>query len=278
MAALSFRSDPARTKERLHELQKYFRKEVFTSRNRFVCRSEGDCRRSAAAAGVGFHEGQLHHIGPHYDLYVEKKPLRIVVAGMSYGSEKTYVSVPERTEVVVHNGPLKRPQSAPGDRRAWNLHMSGTVFAVRLALGLGLDKLGPATEFVRVGPSKVHILEMFALVNFLLCSAIEPGSKSDRSTAEMQSNCARHFQAALEILEPTIIVGQGAGRWMAQAGLSRCGLGELEELRLGGRQMMFVNLPHPAERSYCCWGSANRPYLRETVAPRIREARARALA
>jgi hypothetical protein len=118
---------------------------------------------------------------------------------------------------------------------------------------------------------------MFALVNFLLCSAVNPGSKHDHSTDEMKANCARHFRAALEILEPTLIVGQGVGGWMAHAGLSHCGLGELEELRLDGRRMMFVNLPHPASPTYC-WGSAKRPYLRKTVAPRIREARRRVFA
>ena len=43
--------------------------------------------------------------------------------------------------------------------------------------------------------------------------------KPGRSTPTMQANCAIHFRAALEILEPTFVVARGYGvrKWIAPA-------------------------------------------------------------
>jgi len=99
--------------------------------------------------------------------------------------------------------------------------------AAHLGLGLGADHDG---EFVNINGERVHIFECFALVNFLLCSAVpaaEEGAKAThrlagkpvRSTKTMQANCSSHFRAALEILEPTLVVAQGYGvcEWIASA-------------------------------------------------------------
>ncbi len=53
----------------------------------------------------------------------------------------------------------------------------------------------------------------FALVNRLLCAAHLAGTSTGKSTKTMLNNCERHFQATLEILEPTIVVIQGIKVW-----------------------------------------------------------------
>src|ERR1039457_1167472 len=135
---LSLRSDPDRTRKRLRKLEKYFAEAVFTSQQRFVCCSKTSCMQSARAKGLNFYKGQLHHLGKHYDLYAGKRPFRIVVAGMSYGGKHQYVSMRRRSEWITSDGLERRPRCAPGDLPFHNPHMSGTTFAVRLALGLGL--------------------------------------------------------------------------------------------------------------------------------------------
>ena len=74
-------------------------------------------------------------------------------------------------------------------------------------LGRGTD-----AEFLTVNNEKYHIFDAFALVNFLLCSAVNSSEgKKGRATDEMKINCSKHFRASLEILEPTIVILQSKG-------------------------------------------------------------------
>jgi hypothetical protein len=252
MRNAEFRSDRLRTRERIEKLGAYFLASVLNGDGSFICQHEEVCKKSfsdALPCGV-FYAGQLHHIGKHYDRFKENKPFRVVV-GQSYGHEPASYSMDDRSELVDLVG---REESARGSRDAGvkkrNPHMSGTTFALRATLGLGLDDISRATEFIQVGEDKIHIFEAFALVDFLLCSAIsEEGKKGDRSTREMQSNCAAHFHKALEILEPNLVIAQGTAAWIARAGLGSGGTSpEAETIMINAATSLLLKFPHPSTR------------------------------
>lgn len=162
--------------------------------------------------------------------------------------------------------------------------MKGCTNALRLIFGgdFGSDREG---EFVEINGAAVHLFECFALVNFLLCSAVSedagriaemrrPGGKPGRSSPTMRRNCARHFTEALQFLIPLIIAqGMGVGQWMRQAfalpvhAPPTC----VELMKIRARDTVLVSLTHPSARQPYNWGQSDRtPYLLETVAPAIR--------
>jgi hypothetical protein len=128
---------------------------------------------------------------------------------------------------------------------------------------------------------RIHIFECFALVNFLLCSAVASAAptgrlagKPGRATRIMQTNCAFHFCKALEVLEPTVIVAQGHGvrTWIARAyGLpAQRPPDGIEEVPVGGTQRKLVSFAHPAAYGTLNWVmNKTMPYLLNTVAPTI---------
>ena len=66
-------SDPAATRRRIAALDQYMSSNVLGS-NGFVCSSFAPCRGSHDGA---FFEGQLHHVGQHYDVFLGDAPFRI---------------------------------------------------------------------------------------------------------------------------------------------------------------------------------------------------------
>jgi uracil-DNA glycosylase len=146
-------------------------------------------------------------------------------------------------------------------------------------LGLGADHAG---EFLDINGERAHIFECFALVNFLLCSAVRTGGKPTgrlagkpgRSTKTMRANCSSHFRAALDILEPTLVVAQGYGvrEWIATAyGLpAQRPQDGVEQVQIGATMATLVSFSHPSAHAPLNWGLNERmPYLLDTVAPTI---------
>ena len=93
-----------------------------------------------------------------------------------------------------------------------NPHMKGTTSALRLIFGipLGTDH---NSEFLLIEGKRVHIFDAFALVNYLLCSAVPEGTRNGKATPTMMSNCHGHFRMVMNILEPSVIIVQGKGFW-----------------------------------------------------------------
>ena len=157
--------------------------------------------------------------------------------------------------------------------------MRGTSSTLRLLLGRepGDDEDG---ERLLDG----HIFDGFALVNYLLCTALKKprneaqdasGAGQGNSSRVMRQNCARHFRSTLEILEPTVVVAQGIGvrRWMSNAlPITEQG-GSHEEVSIAGQSVALFTFSHPSAGGRPgSWGRSPRSsYLMETVAPVIRE-------
>jgi hypothetical protein len=278
MSDPAFRSDPARTAERAAALGRYFGTEVAACQS-LICANAAEC---LASHHGDFYESQLHHVGRHYDLSRDGHPLRIVVVGQEYGHGPAFVSLTHRTEMIVRESGAGSRFKANRKLPARNTHMRGCTSLLRLIFGhgLGTDYEG---EFLDINGDAVHLFECFALVNFLLCSAVPTsdgrpaetlGGKPGRSTAVMRKNCTRHFRAALEALEPTHVIAQGYGvrRWIARAyGLpSRRPQDSMERLLFGHSAATLVSFSHPSAHGTLNWGLNERmPYLVNTVVPTI---------
>jgi hypothetical protein len=97
----------------------------------------------------------------------------------------------------------------------------------------------------------------------------------------MRTNCTRHLQAAIGILQPTLDILQGSG--LVETLLGSFGVTRPMDTNLGtnlarcvfdGNQFIWAALRHPSHGN---WSSINQPYFRETVVPTLQQARKRAL-
>lgn len=267
------RSDPERTARRVGTLEEYVRRNLLDT-ERFICRHHEDCRASAPPY---FYEGQMSHVGKHYDLLVDDQELRIVVVGQEYGQAFSRVDLESRTSMI--------DGSAREGFQGRNPHMRGTTSILRLLLG---REPGTDVEGERLfgdGAASAHIFDGFALVNALLCSALDKPPEGDKagkgaSSRLMQENCARHFRRTLEILEPTVIAveGQEARSWIgdsldldAKPTAVYNGPAILEVARIAGKRADVLTFVHPSAGGRAAWwgNSVNSKYLKEVVEPTI---------
>jgi hypothetical protein len=266
-----FHSGTKRSQTFAFELNDYLSRNVLDGDN-FVCRHARACKASSRADH--FYEGQLHHIGRHYDLNKGRRPWRIVVCGQEYGSSHEHWSMEARYEqVTVGSGRASRFTATPGFRTR-NSHMRGTTSLLRLWFGLGLGK-DRQDEFIRVNEENTHIFDAFALVNFLMCTATD-GGKKGKSTNVMQSYCAGHFRQIINIVKPTVLVCQGdrVSRWVREV-FDVIPVGPQEgRIRTSILDTRVLEFSHPTAWGSKNWGWNERtPYLLETVEPTVRRVR-----
>ena len=258
------RSSLERTQRRIQLHDEYVRSNLISD-GTFICTNFGQCHQSAN--GHPFYEGQMSHIGRNFDLDFDGRPLRIVVVGQEYGHGPNCVDRASRSEMIA--------ASAESGFKGRNPHMRGTTSILRLLLG---RSIGDDNEGERLLDG--HIFDAFALVNYLLCSAIETprdpqasGGGRGCSSPIMRRNCAVHFRQALRVLEPTVIVAQGKGvrAWLAKA-LSLPARGPTtESVDIDGRTASLLSFTHPSAISEGGWGRSLRSdYLWGTVVPTIR--------
>ena len=260
------RSDPQKTQERIARLDEYIREDLLSD-GKFICCSFEQCR--ASRSGFPFFEGQMSHVGKHYDLDVDERPMRIVIVGQECGHGPNCIDRSTRSSIIVEG-------SGVGGFNKRNPHMKGTTSILRLLLKreVGDDSEGEALV-------DGHIFDGFALINFLLCTALTKprrkeafGGDKGNSSPTMRQNCARHFLRTLEILEPTVIVTQGIGirRWLEDTLGWKRKDARAETIEVGGNQVYLLTFAHPsAGGRYGFWGNSLRSsYLKDTVAPTIK--------
>lgn len=268
---IRWQADVEATATRMERVRAYLGKNVLNGHG-FVCAHAAACKASHEGRGV-FYEGQLHHIGDHYDVYRDGRPLRVVVVGQECGHGPGHIGLDARRQLI-----LRRIEDTQSQR---NPHMAGTTTILRLLFGRepGSDRDG---EFLDLSGNQVHLFEAFALVNFLLCSAIEmeradrrDGGKG-RSTPTMRRNCGAHFRSVIDLLEPTILVAEGLGvrRWIGDAyGWPTWNREPVQQVRLGDRPILLLSFAHPAAPGHGWWGRGiHSRYLTTTVKPTIERA------
>lgn len=201
-----------------------------------------------------FFSGYRSFVGDYYDLSVGRRPFRILMLPMSYGSNPDWRhrTFKTRHDATIDGGRTSCVRRAPhrGDRELRNRHMSGMTYATRLLLGLGLKDLDPCSEIIEIrdrqrGLVNPHLYDVFAWVNYLQCSSLAPNSRKDRSTRVMRRNCSTHVREIIGILEPNLIVAQGTAGWLEANDLSENN-GRLETIRIGGNSCLLLNFVHPS--------------------------------
>jgi hypothetical protein len=263
------RSDVMATKARIARLRHYMRRNVLNGRE-FICSSWGECEGSIGV-GCTFKEGQLSHVGKHYDLTMEGRSLRVVVVGQEVGATaEPRVTLAQRYRHIHRGSGLERRFDGDQDHTRRNPHMRGTTLALRTIFCK--PGTGHATEFLQMDGEWVHMFDCFALVNRLLCAAHTAGTSTGRSTGTMLSNCERHFAATLEILDPTIVVIQGkrVWEWSQRILVARNNLApNLVECEVAGRRVLVATFTHPSAWGKDRWDSPGSLYMTEVVGPTL---------
>lgn len=262
-------TDRASSARRYTSLARYCRK-CLLRQGDFVCPSSTSCHASAAnKPGVSFYEGVMSYVGAHYDTRVisANAPFRVLIVPMEDGGHREHVTLDQRRGQV--------GQAKDLSFRKRNPHMRGVTLGLRLAFGHRLAEDRPG-EFLDTQQGMVHLFDAFAMANLTLCSAVGTGTTSSRATTVMRDNCLQHMRATIEVLEPTLIVSQGAR--LSQPLRSLLNIekeygAHVARCRLGSIRFIWVNLHHPTFN----WDWIARPYLQNVVAPAIRDGRKRAI-
>lgn len=112
---LMIRLYPDKTQERKCRLDQYVQENLLASDNTFICSRFQEC--SDSRKEFWFYKGQMSHVGKHYDLEVDGRPMRIVLVGQEYGQACTCVDFCERPAMIA--------TSAQGGFKQRNPHMRG---------------------------------------------------------------------------------------------------------------------------------------------------------
>lgn len=270
---------PSATRARLTKLRRYVNENLLTNGD-FICQHYADCFASRRP-GDAFREGTMSHVGRRFDLRRNGRPLRIVVVGQESGRPQDpalqqRVDLDARYQQVHGRAGLQRRYYTDTDAPGRNPHMRGTTSALRLLFGAGLGSRFD-DEFIKpVSGRAFHLFDGFALVNRLLCSAGPPGTSQGGPTRTMFRNCGQHFAATLSILQPTLLIVQGAAvaKGVDQViPVTRVHGEHLHEARLGEDRMVVCSFSHPSAHGSQRWGDRlDAPYLTEVVAPTLRKA------
>jgi hypothetical protein len=197
----------------------------------------------------------------------------VVVGQEVAGKGKPRTTMDERYARVHDGSGLTLRFDSDEEHKRRNPHMRGTTLALRTILGLpGTEH---STEFLYLDDQSVHIFDCFALVNRLLCAAHLQGTSTGKSTTTMLNNCERHFQATLEILEPTIVVIQGIKVWKWSKKVLvpvKQRTENLFECELAGRRVMVAAFTHPSAWGPDRWDSPTSAYFQEVVRPTLQRA------
>jgi hypothetical protein len=264
---LSFSVDRQASDHRKAELESYLAVNVYNPGEGFVCGSALTCRLSAERRGASFYEAQGHMVGPCYDIRADGEPYRVLIVPMETGEPKQHRTVDERTNDVL--------DSAIVGFRQRNQHMQGVTFALRLAFGHPVDEDIERIQFA--DGSSVHLFEAYAMTNLLLCSAVTEGTTKSQSTTVMKQSCSRHLRATIGILQPTLVISQGAGlgnTLRATLGVTEWNTPYIATCNLDGNRFVWVSLKHPSRGN---WHSLECWYLHAVVVPAITQAHELAL-
>ena len=260
--------DQQNSEKRILAVEQYLTEHVLGTD--FVCSSYNSCKSSHLGA---FYEGHLHHIGKYYGVTLNGSPLRVVVVGQEYGHPPARVDCQARYAMIMDSGLGCRFKAGDGYRYR-NPHMKGTTSVLRLIFGISLGT-DHNSEFLLIEGKRVHIFDAFALVNYLLCSAVLDGTRNGKASQTMMSNCRGHFRKVMHVLEPSVIIVQGKGFWQKSISKSFDSVSQVSDfvykVKLGSHESFVAAFSHPSAHSPYDWGR-NEPteYLQNTVVPSVK--------
>jgi len=270
----AFSADTHATDSRIDALQDYMTQHVLDRRD-FICTSRAECEASTSDA-CSFSEGHLSHVGRNFDIMDRShRPRRVAIVGRQASAKgRPRTDMLQRYRAIHDESGLNRRLTSDGRHERRNPHLRGTTLALQT-----IFELPPpgdhSAEFVELADGPAHVFDCCAILNRLLCSSHRLGTSSGRPTSTMVGNCERHFDATLKILEPTIIVLQGADLWE----WSRRLLIPLERLsdhlircELAGSETLVCTFMHPSSWGSTRWDLPSSPYLLNIVRPTLQHA------
>jgi hypothetical protein len=215
-----------------------------------------------------FVAGQLSWVGPRYALRDPK------------GNDFRTLVVPKQTgrggdghSHVTHAGRAAQVNGAKygniGTHRTH--HMAGTEAALEVLL----DADAGSRHIVLASGERVHVFDCFAMVNATRCSRVTEKGVDGEGSRVMYDECLSHLAAAIEILEPTVIVCEGRSGARSPAGSIRALMRQpdsadhLYRIDRDGRQVTVVELSHPSRN----WVSYQDPRFLRDVRPLLLRAR-----
>ena len=152
----------------------------------FACPHLKSCRAAAKAHGRYLSLGAEAHVGDQYGI-----PMRLVVVSLDTGGrgERTW----RGEDLDTRKGVVQGVTSSEA-----NPHMKGTLQILKKLYGVERDSEERESE----------VLRRFAMINSAKCA----GRDDDASTVpdEVHDNCREHGLAELSVLDPQLIVTQGA--------------------------------------------------------------------
>ena len=254
-------TDPEASRRLRDDLGRGVGDQVLGPDGRFACGFGPACQGSVRSNG--FAAGQLSYVGDHYAVMQGGIPVRILVVSMQVGDDEAPVTLERRRQQV-----RSRIPESFGER---NQHMMGVTTALRVLFGgaPGSDRDGEVLH-TRNGP--VHVLDVYAMANSVLCSN-RPGSGREGSpTTTMLRNCSGYLVDTVRTLQPTIVHSQGRG----QSGSTHQAIERVArhvkwidehvaEADLGGVSVVWCSLRHPARN----WAQLARKYLWDTAVPAL---------
>lgn len=259
-----FHADVERTSRRRAQLQSYIEEHLLDSASTFCCEHYTTSCRPSVGGALSFTEGEMPHVGLHYDLSDDDgREYRVVVVGQERGRGVARATMDDWWKRIMK---CARREVAPDPT------LKGMTYALMELYGLSPNSWGSfERESIHADGMPVHVLDCFALTNSTLCSAASPGQPSKgRATPQMRANCASHLSAMLNILQPTFLVllGKSAREAAGLALNTRVVQDHPFEMLIGGSECKVFPFAHPVNRE-TPWRSERSLYLRDTVLPAL---------
>ena len=185
-------ADLEKTKKRYNELLKLYNEEGLNADN-FFCNKYNDCHNSLCDKNVVKQfSGGTAALMPFYDIYLNKKPIRVLIVGKENGYMK---NKPFKTSSNFDENILNVLNCIEWKNK--NNHIKGTLMTLQRIYGVESE----------------YIYASYTLTNLLRCAFQNTEKHENLSdvndTSKMRDNCFEYLIKEIKILEPTLIILQG---------------------------------------------------------------------
>jgi uracil-DNA glycosylase len=188
----SWQFDTAKTKERYDRLSQYYQKTGLNA-DHFFCRHYAECSGSQKPGTVKQYAGGTAALAPLYDVLYKETPIRVLIIGKesSHSSDLEFGTTPNfdaRSEGCLN--------TIYASKRTF--HIKGTLLTLQRIFEVESD----------------YLYACYALSNALRCgfqrAEVARNTSGLTDTPIMRKNCSKYLVDEIEILEPTLIITQGA--------------------------------------------------------------------
>lgn len=184
--------DTTKTQERYKALEEYYKLQGLNAED-FRCRFFAECAVSQKPGTIKQYSGGTIGLSPFYDVSYAGIPIRVLVIGKEASHE------PEALYGTAANFAVRSRQihDTIFSTRRTN-HIKGTLLTLQYIFGVQSE----------------YVYASYALGNALRCAfqraAIAQNTSNLPDTRTMRANCFQYLAKEIRILEPTLVITQGA--------------------------------------------------------------------